>query len=142
MRPSLILSFSTMCRRYGAVVDYAARVKGSTIVDQQPFILEAKRLEGEGYTAEELWHRQEPQKLGKAFTEVDLRKQFDKEIRKQVPDIQDEEIELLKAIFLEQTSRREKYIKSIRTFGKERGLVLYRGELRGKLSEKYLRELA
>ena len=79
---------------------------------------------------------------GKAFTEVDLRKQFDKEIRKQVPDIQDEEIELLKAIFLEQTSRREKYIKSIRTVGKERGLVLYRGELRGKLSEKYLRELA
>ena len=109
---------------------------------EQLFILEAKRLEDEGYTAEELRHRQEPQKLGKAFTEVDLRKQFDKEIRKQVPDIQDEEIELLKAIFLEQTSRREKYIKSIRTFGKERGLVLYRGELRGKLSEKYLRELA
>lgn len=123
-------------RGYEAVVEYAARVKPSIVVDQQPFILEAKRMEG--CTAEEIRRKQEPQKLGRTFMEADRRKQFDKEIRKAVPDIEDEEVEMLRGIFLEPISRREKYLKALKTFGKDRGLILYRGEVRGKLSEKYL----
>jgi len=59
-------------------------------------------------------------------------------MRKQVPDVSDEEIETLKRTFTEKASRKEHYLKILKTFGKERGLLLYRGEKRGKLSERYL----
>ena len=102
----------------------------------------AKHLEDGGFTTEEILHRQEPQKLGMTFVEVDRSSQFEKEIRKLVPDIQDNEIEILKGICMETTARREKYIKVLKTFGKDRGLVLCRGETRGKLTDKYLQGTA
>ena len=129
-------------RGYEAVVDYVRKVTPSVIIDQQPFIMAAKQLEDEGLSTEEILRRQEPQKLGRTFMELDRSKQFEKEIRKLVPDVKDDEIEMLKGICVGTTSRREKYIKALKTFGKERGLALYRGEIRGKLAEKYLKGVA
>ena len=129
-------------RGYEAVVDYVRKVTPSVIIDQQPFIMAAKQMEEEGITTAEILRRQKPQKLGMTFMELDRSKQFEKEIRKLVPDVEDEEIKMLKGICMGTTSRREKYIKALKTFGKEHGLVLYRGETRGKLAEKYLQGVA
>lgn len=123
---------------YEAVVEYAAKINPSLIIDQQPFLSEARRMEERGFTAEEIKNRQGPLKLGQTFVDFDRNRQFDREMRKQVPDVTEEEIETLKGIFMEPGSRKEHYLKTLKILGKERGLLLYRGEKRGKLSERYL----